>query len=57
MTGNILISTHAIAMKGILEALTPDSHGAYWNRYVGNCEVYVTAYRDGRYDVPMPLIK
>ena len=27
LPGNILISTHAIAMKGGLEYLTPDSHG------------------------------
>ena len=27
LTGNILISTHAIAMKGLLEYLTPDSKG------------------------------
>ena len=26
LPGNILISTHAIAMKGALEALTPDSN-------------------------------
>ncbi len=38
--GNILISTHAIAMKGILEYLTPSSHGAYWSKHIGNCAVY-----------------
>ena len=38
--GNILISTHAIAMKGALEYLTPDSHGSYWSKYIGNCAVY-----------------
>ena len=32
MEGNILISTHAIAMKGMLEYLTPQSNGAYWSR-------------------------
>ena len=32
LEGNILISTHAIAMKGILEQLTPDSNGAYGQR-------------------------
>ena len=39
-SGNILISTHAIAMKGALEYLTPESKGAYWSKYIGNCAVY-----------------
>ena len=34
---NVLISTHAIAMKGALEYLTPDSHGGYWAKNIGNC--------------------
>ena len=29
---NVLISTHAIAMKGALEYLTPESKGSYWIR-------------------------
>ena len=49
---NILISTHAIAMKGILEYLTPESHGSYWSKFVGNCEIYVTEFRDGGFDTP-----
>jgi len=53
--GNILISTHAIAMKGILEYLTPESHGAYWSKYIGNCAVYVTEYRNGSFTVPVEL--
>ncbi len=44
--GNVLLSTHAIAMKGALEYLTPDSGGSYWTRYVANCSVY-RAERDG----------
>ena len=52
---NILISTHAIAMKGILEYLTPDSHGSYWSKYIGNCAVYVTECRKGTFAVPIPL--
>lgn len=53
-SGNILISTHAIAMKGILEYLTPESGGGYWNKYVGNCEVYITEYLpDGTWTVPV----
>ena len=55
--GTILISTHAIAMKGILEYLTPDSHGSYWNTYVGNCEIYHLECVDGVYSVPLPLVR
>ena len=46
--GNILISTHAIAMKGALEYLTPDSHGSYWSKYIGNCEVYAAEAISGK---------
>ena len=49
---NILLSTHAIAMKGLLEYLTPESNGAYWSKYIGNCAVYVTELNDGEYTVP-----
>lgn len=49
---DILLSTHAIAMKGLLEYLTPESNGAYWSTYIGNCAVYVTELRDGEYTVP-----
>lgn len=52
---NILISTHAIAMKGLLEYLTPESKGAYWSKYIGNCAVYITDYRDGVFTVPKEL--
>ena len=52
---NILISTHAIAMKGILEYLTPGANGAYWSKYIGNCAVYSTEYRDGGFIVPAEL--
>ena len=49
---DILLSTHAIAMKGLLEYLTPESNGAYWSKYIGNCAVYVTELNDGEYTVP-----
>ena len=52
---NILISTHAIAMKGILEYLTPGSGGTYWSKYIGNCEVYITEFQDGHFLVPTKL--
>ena len=50
---NILISTHAIAMKGALEYLTPDSHGSYWSKYIGNCEVYVAEADNGDFSIPV----
>lgn len=52
LSGNILISTHAIAMKGALEYLTPDSGGSYWSKYIGNCAVYMCEIRDGNFTVP-----
>ena len=53
--GNILISTHAIAMKGILEYLTPGSNGAFWSRYIGNCAIYVAENAGGRIGKPEEL--
>lgn len=53
--GNILVSTHAIAMKGALEYLTPGSRGGYWSKYIGNCAVYKTEYRDGAFTVPVEI--
>ena len=53
--GNILISTHAIAMKGALEYLTPDSKGSYWGKHIKNCDIYVTTLEDGIYTVPVPV--
>lgn len=38
--GTILLSTHAIALKGGLEYLMPESHGAWWNTFVSNCCVF-----------------
>ena len=52
LPGNILISTHAIAMKGALEYLTPGSNGSYWSKYIGNCAVYAANNINGQIDVP-----
>ena len=49
---HILLSTHAIAMKGLLEYLTPESNGSYWSKFIGNCAVYVTELNAGEYTVP-----
>ena len=53
--GNVLITTHAIAMKGALEYLTPESRGEWWSRYVGNCDIYSFDIEDGRFTVPVRL--
>lgn len=53
--GNILISTHAIAMKGILEYLTPGSHGSYWSKHIGNCAVFMTEYDGDRFSPPLEV--
>ncbi len=50
---NILVSTHAIALKGALEYLTPEAHGSYWSRHIGNCAVFRTHLQDGVYSVPI----
>ena len=48
----ILVSTHAIAMKGILEYLTPDSGGRYWSKHIGNCAVYAADNKNGHVGAP-----
>lgn len=53
--GNILLSAHAISMKGMLEYLTPDSNGAYWSKYIGNCSVYTAENRAGKIGIPTEL--
>jgi broad specificity phosphatase PhoE len=50
---NILISTHAIAMKGALEYLTPESRGSYWAKNIGNCEIYASEVKNGKFSVPV----
>ncbi|MBO4331127.1 MAG: histidine phosphatase family protein [Oscillospiraceae bacterium] len=53
--GSILVSTHAIAMKGALEYLTPDSRGGYWSKNIENCAVYVSHTENGEYTAPYEL--
>jgi broad specificity phosphatase PhoE len=50
--GDVLVSTHAIAMKGMLEYLTPESHGSFWSKYLGNCEIWVVDFDDDGFGVP-----
>lgn len=56
LDGNILISTHALLMKGLLEYLTPASNGSYWAKYIGNCTVYTAEIVDGSFSVPKELL-
>jgi len=56
LEGNILISTHAIAMKGILEVLTPEAHGSYWSKHIGNCAVYCMTHEKDTIGVPFELM-
>lgn len=52
----VLIATHAIAMKGALEYLTPDSGGSYWAKHIGNCAVYTAEQTEVGYSVPIEWI-
>ncbi|MBE6041639.1 MAG: histidine phosphatase family protein [Clostridiales bacterium] len=56
-TSDVLLSAHAISMKGALEYLTPDSNGSYWSTNIGNCEVYEVEVSDDGYGIPHPLLK
>lgn len=56
LEGDILISAHAISMKGLLEVLTPGSNGAYWSKYIGNCAVYAASNQNGRIGIPEELV-
>ncbi len=55
--GNVLISTHAIAMKGILEYLDKDAKGRYWSKNIGNCEIYRVECSDGTFGVPESVFR
>ena len=56
LEGNILLSVHAISMKGALEYLTPDANGSYWSKNIGNCAVYTVRNGHGRLDVPEEML-
>ena len=53
--GNVLISCHAISMKGALEYLSPEAKGMYWSKYIGNCAVYCFEETEQGYTVPFEL--
>ncbi len=53
---NVLISTHAIALKAALEYLTPGSDGAYWSKYLPNCGIYRFDLTGGEYTIPEEFV-
>lgn len=53
--GNILVSTHAVAMKGLLEYLTPDSNGSYWSKTIGNCAVFAVEVSEEGFSIPKKI--
>ena len=53
---NVLISTHAIALKAAMEYLTPDACGKWWMTFVKNCAVYSFDLVDGEFTVPVEVI-
>ena len=48
----VLVSTHAIALKGALENLDPRPDGGWWNYPVHNCCGYVFSLINGAYTKP-----
>ena len=56
LSGNILISTHAIALKGALEHLTPESGGSWWSRNIGNCAVFAADNTGDHISVPVQIL-
>ena len=52
---NILLSTHAIAMKGALSYLTPPGRESWWSRTIENCAVYKVDLVNGNYTEPVRI--
>jgi broad specificity phosphatase PhoE len=52
---DVLVSTHAIAMKGLLEYLNPQSKGGYWSKFIGNCAIYTAKVVEGGFALPVEL--
>lgn len=51
----VLIATHAIALKGVLQNLDPKPNGEWWSYPVHNCGGYAFALADGAYSLPEEL--
>ena len=54
--GNILIVTHAIVMKGLLDCLASGSSVSFWPRHIKNCAVFAAELLpDGAWSLPAEL--
>ena len=53
LSGTILVSTHAIALKGCLKYLNPSSNGSYWSTAIHNCAIYAADVQNGRFGLPV----
>ena len=51
----VLITTHAIALKGAMENLDPRPDGSWWERSVPNCCGYFFELRGGAWTLPEEL--
>ncbi len=52
---NVLVATHAVILKGILEYLSPESKGSYWMKPMHNCEVYACEVTADGFSIPVKL--
>ncbi len=51
----VLIATHAVALKGMLQNLCPKPNGEWWNYPVHNCGGFVFALENGGFTEPSEL--
>ncbi|MBE5806805.1 MAG: histidine phosphatase family protein [Clostridiales bacterium] len=55
LEGDVLVCTHAIAMKAMLEYLTPGANGRFWSAYLGNCAAWAVRSEGGALGLPEDL--
>ena len=53
---NVLIATHAIALKAALEYLDPAAEGKWFNTFVKNCAVFCFDIVDGEFTTPAEVV-
>lgn len=49
---NILLTTHAIALKGGLEYLNPAAKGAWWSTFISTCAIFSTEWDGEKFSLP-----
>ncbi|MBP3853735.1 MAG: histidine phosphatase family protein [Erysipelotrichaceae bacterium] len=52
-TGNVLVCTHAVAMKGCLESIDPV--GTYWSYPIANCALFALERTNGQWAKPVEI--